>query len=37
MGGTSAMRYVMSAAVLWLALSACTVTETIGNILGSNA
>ena len=35
MGGTSAVRYVMSAAVLWLALSACTVTETIGNILGS--
>ena len=35
MGGTSVVRYLMSAAVLWLALSGCTVTETIGNILGS--
>jgi hypothetical protein len=35
MGGTSAVRHIMSAAVLSLALSACTVTETIGNILGS--
>ncbi len=35
MGGTSVVRYVMSATVLSLALSGCTVTETIGNILGS--
>ena len=35
MGGTSVVRYSMSAAVLCLALSGCTVTETIGNILGS--
>ena len=32
---SSIVRHVMSAAVLSLALSACTVTETIGNILGS--
>lgn len=35
MGGTLFVRHVMSAAVLSFALSACTVTETIGNILGS--
>ena len=35
MGGTSVVRYLMSAAILSLALSGCTVTETIGNILGS--
>ena len=35
MGGTTVVRYSVSAAVLWLALSGCTVTETIGNILGS--
>ena len=35
MDGTSVVRYVMSAAVLSVALSACTVTETVENILGS--
>ena len=35
MGGTSVVRGSMSAAVLCLTLSGCTVTETIGNILGS--
>ena len=35
MRGISFVRHGMSAAVISFALSACTVTETIGNILGS--